>query len=479
MTQTINFAGRDFSAEYERLLALLKIELPEYTDWNHSDAGITLLRLLARETDLLNDYIDLVFNEGFLQTAQFRQSLIELGRLVDYLPEIPSAATTQLTITRKIGTYAPQDTITLPQYTSFTRNDGLNYLSLSEITIPYTSTPCTVDAIQGTVTSVTLTRSSFSVVDFSGNLKFDLGVGVAAGSVAVTEDVLLEGGLGIVSWSEVDSFWRSTSTDRHFLLELNGDTDSVWLVVGDGVNGVLPPEIENINLTYVVCDGASGNCGTGRITGVPTGLEDYFDSVTNPIVANGGAPSESIASLRRQIPAVTRTQRRGVTKEDYEALIEHISGVLWCQAIDRNEDPLFPWEYVALYVTPDGGGAMSELFRNTILNHLQQWGHMLNWSGRYALIDATEYPVNVSIRVWIQSGYTQQMVTQSITTALDSFFALDQRGIGDSMSFVDLHYAVSGAAGVNVVEFASPTTDVSPGIGHIVRPGTYTISYQA
>ena len=474
MTVYINFTGRDFSAEYERLLALLKIELPEYTDWNHSDAGITLLRLLARETDLLNDYIDLVFNEGFLQSAQFRQSLVELGRLVDYLPKIPSAATTQLTIAREYGLNAPQETITIPKYTSFTRNDGLNYLSLDDLTIPYTQSPYTVSAIQGTVTEVTITRESFSVVDFSGFLKYDLGIGVAAGTVELSH-----GSETLTTWTEVDSFWRSIDTDYHFLLELNGDTDSVWLVVGDGTHGALPPEAEDLTLRYVVCEGASGNCGAGRITGVPTGLEDYIDTVTNAIVANGGAASETIASLRRQIPAVTRTQRRAVIKEDYVALIQHLPGVLWCEATDRNEDQIYPWEYVALYIIPDGGGPMSDLFKSAIWTSLSSWGHMLNWSGRYALLDATEYNVDVSMRIWIQPGYTQQTVTTNINTTLNTFFDLSSRGINEALSFVDLHHAISNTTGVRVVEFVTPTADVNPGHGNIIRPGSFTISYQA
>ena len=473
MTQTINFTGRDFSAEYERLLALLKIELPEYTDWNHSDAGITLLRLLARETDLLNDYIDLVFNEGFLQTAQFRQSLVELGRLVDYLPEISSAATTQLSIVREYGSNAPEDTITLPKYTSFTRNDGLNYLSLDSLTIPYTQTPYTVNAIQGTVTEVTITRASFSIVDFSGFLKYNMGAGVAAGTVE-----MFHGEEPVTTWTQVDSFWRSRDTDYHFLTELNGDTDSVWLVVGNGTHGALPPEVDSITLRYVACDGAGGNCGAGRVTGVPVGYEDYIDTVTNTIVANGGSSSETIDSLRRQIPAVTRAQRRAVTHDDYEALVQHQPGVLWCQALDRNEVQFFPWEFVALYIVPDGGGPMNDLFKAGLLNEIGQWGHLLSWPGRYVLLDATEYPVDVTMRVWRATGYTENTVTQNITSALNALFSLDARSIADPLSFVDLHQAVSSVVGVSVVEFVTPTSDVNPGNGNFIRPGTYTIQYQ-
>lgn len=470
---TVNFTGRDFSAEYERLLTLLKSELPEYTDWNHNDAGIVLLRLAARETDLLNDYIDLVFNEGFLQTAQFRQSLIELGRLVDYLPELATSATTTLTLTRKMGMYSPTTPVTVPQFTPFARDDEITYLTIEEHTVPYSATPYDIPAIQGTLNSVTLTSASFENVDWSGFAKYDLGVNVAAGTVEISH-----GTSPTTTWTEVDSFYRSRSTDYHFMLELNGDTDSVWLVVGNGAKGAEPPESTDILVRYIVTDGATGNCGAGLIRTIPDGLYDTIDSVTNNIVANGGSASETTDSLRRQIPAVTRAQRRAVTHDDYEALVQHQPGVLWCQALDRNEFQFFPWEFVALYIVPDGGGPMNDLFKAGLLNEIGQWGHLLSWPGRYVLLDATEYPVDVTMRVWRATGYTENTVTQNITSALNTLFSLDARSIAETLSFIGLHQAVSSVAGVSVVEFVTPTSDVNPGNGNFIRPGTYTIQYQ-
>lgn len=465
MTLEYTFTGRDFTSEYNRLIALLQSELPEYTDLNHSDAGIVLLRLLARETDQLNNYIDRVFSEGFLQTALFKQSLIELGRLVGYLPELANAATTTMLITRSFGIVGDID---IPQHTEFLRSNGLKYINTEAAVL--TGDTITVDVSQGEIVELTLRSTDFNQVDWSGCPKYNLGAGVAANTVSMTH-----GTTPVYTWSEVDSFWRSISSDLHFLLELD-ENDNVWLVTGDGTKGASLPTLTDIAVTYIRTDGKSGNCGAGVISSIPDALAGNVASVTNTIIANGGSDAESVESIRRNIPRVTRTQRRGVTLEDYEALIEHLPGVLWCQALDRNALTAFPWEYVVLYIVPDGGGSMSTNFKNTILAELQDWGHMLNWSGRYLLTDAEEYPVDVTVRIGVASGYNSNTVSAAVLTALNNLFAIDVRGIAETLTFTDLHYAVQNVTGVSYCEFTTPTSDVSPGDGAIITAGTFSIT---
>lgn len=465
MTLEYTYTGRDFTSEYNRLIALLQSELPEYTDLNHSDAGIVLLRLLARETDQLNNYIDRVFSEGFLQTALFKQSLIELGRLVGYLPELPNAATTTMQVTRQFGI---EGDVTIAQYSEFTRSNGLKYINLTEEVM--TGDTISFEVTQGEITELTLRSTDFSQVDWSGCPKYNLGAGVAADSVTITH-----GTSPTYTWTEVDSFWRSESTDFHFLLELD-ENDEVWLVTGDGNKGTALPTLTDISVTYIVTDGKSGNCGAGVITGMPESLIGYVSGVTNTIIANGGADAESTESIRRNIPRVTRTQRRGVTAEDYEALIEHIPGVLWCQALDRNSIDAYPWEFVALYIVPDGGGPMSTNFKNTVLNEMRDWGHMLNWSERYLLRDADEYPVDVTVRIGVSTGYNSNTVSAAVVSSLNTLFDISARGIGESLTFTELHYAVQNTTGVSYCEFTTPIADISPGDGSIITAGTFTVT---
>ena len=465
MTLEYTYTGRDFTSEYNRLIALLQSELPEYTDLNHSDAGIVLIRLLARETDQLNNYIDRVFSEGFLQTALFKQSLIELGMLVGYLPTISNAATTTITITR---TFGMEGDIEVPQYTEFTRSNGLIYVNTDAVTM--TGDAVTFSVTQGEYIELTKTSTDFDTVDWSGHLKLNLGVGVAANTVVMTSGTSPQ-----YTWTEVDSFWRSTSTDRHFLLELDED-DNVWLVIGDGTSGASLPTSTNINISYIKCDGKAGNCGAGMITSIPDALSGLVATVTNPIIANGGADAESTDSIRRNIPRVVRTQRRGVTLEDYNTLVENIPGVLWCQALDRNSLDYYPWEFVALYVVPSGGGPMSTNFKNLILAELQDWGHMQNWSERYVLVDAVEVPVDVNVRIGLAPGYNSSTVIASVMSSLTDLFDIENRGISEPLLFTDLHYSVQNTTGVSYCEFTTPSVDVYPGDGGIITNGSFTVT---
>ena len=465
MTLEYTYTGRDFTSEYNRLIDLLQSELPEYTDLNHSDAGIVLIRLLARETDQLNNYIDRVFSEGFLQTAIFKQSLIELGRLVGYLPVIANAATSSIRLTRTFGI---EGDIDIPQYLEFTRSNGLKYINTDAAVM--TGESITIPVIQGEITEISLASTDFENIDWSGCAKYDLGTGVAANTITMTT-----GTEPVYSWSEVDSFWRSTPTDRHFLLELD-ESDEVWLVVGDGNRGASLTAGSEINISFIKTDGKSGNCGAGVITGIPESLFGIVGSVTNNIIANGGSDAEATESIRRNIPRVTRTQRRGVTLEDYEALVENIPGVLWCQALDRSQLNYFPWEFVALYIVPSGGGPMSDEFKSTIWSELADWGHMQNWENRYLLLDAEEYPVDVTVKIGVTTGYNSNTVTANVLTSLNNLFDISNRGISEELTFTDIHSTVQNTAGVSWCEFTTPTTNIQPGNGQIIVGGSFTVT---
>jgi hypothetical protein len=488
-TPEYNFAGRDFSAEKERLIQLLIAWIVEYTDLNESDAGIFVLEMLNRETDELNFYLNQVFREGFKDTARFRQSLIMIGRTVDYLPVIASAASTRFRLDRKPGVTGP---IAVPRYSEFQRRDGLGYLTVAPVTLQPGIESLEVDAIQGILITRDMEPSEFRIIDKSKHPRANLGVSVAAGTCE-----MWTGSEVVSSWTEVDSFWRSRQTDRHFLLELNGNTDEVWLVLGDGVKGQATPT-EALHVRFVRTAEAAGNCGHSIITIVPDGFDDLI-TATNIEPATGGAPSESTESIRRSIEPVTHAQRRGVNTGDYVALLEHLPGVLHVQALDRNNAPgplnvqMFgstacgwPHEYVVIVVVPEGGGPMSSLMKNQIWDQLTSWGCRGGWRGRYILVDAISQPVNVAMRIGVSEGSVSDVVRSAAIAAIQGVLTPEHRSIGEAQNaahagrigFSEFHMAASAVAGVSWVEFDAPDGDIPVPDGCIATPGTITATIQ-
>ena len=402
-----DFTRRDFTANFERLLNLLSQEVPEMTDRNHSDAGIALIRLLARQTDMLSFYIDEAFTESFIDTARFKQSLIDIARTVDCPLKLAASATSTVILTR--NDTALEAPLVIPKYSIATRIDGAAYLTDAAITFAVDSQEGDTDTVnitQGTRQTITIEPSDFiSNLDLSGRPKYNLGAGVASGSVSVVE-------VNDIVWTEVPSFWRSRDSDRHFMLEVYADLydgvqDSVFLVLGDGINGFGLPDA-NLAVTFNITDGFDGNCGIATITSPPA-IASQHTTVSNTVAATGGAPAEAIEDYRRRIPAVVRTQHRGLTVSDYAALIESVSGVKHCAVIDRNSSSDWPYLYLFIYVIPEGGGPLTSQFKETLSLQCNSWGHLGDWSLRYIIDDAVEDPRDMSCTIGVVAGYNSQL----------------------------------------------------------------------
>jgi uncharacterized phage protein gp47/JayE len=462
-----NFSQRDYTANFERLLTILTEEVPELTDRNHSDGGISLIRLLARETDQLGFYIDEAFIEGFIKTARFLQSLIDLGSMVDIRPLLTSPAATTLTITR--GDTAAR--IVIPAESVFSRADGLIYSITEEAIIETNETTVQVPALQGTYESASVIASDFVDIDSSLRMRYNLGAGVVESTVGMIDNTAQ-------TWTRVDTFYNSQADDYHFRVDLNADAyygveNCCFLTLGDGVYGTATPPT-SATITYVKSDGLIGNCGIGTITSVDL---DFFVTSSNPVAATGGADVESVESLRRRIPRLARTQRRGLTSDDYAAMVESISGVVSVQAVDRSSGETWPYLYIFLYCYPSGGGAISANLRTTIEEACQTWGHFGDWLGRYIIRDVTEVPLDISLQVGKRKGYSENTVSSNITTALTAALFPGMIEVGDGITLLELTQIVYGVAGVDYHSIISPTVNVPGVIGEVPVIGTVSITY--
>jgi hypothetical protein len=464
----IDFSGRDYTATFERLLSLLRQEVPELTDLNHSDAGISLIRLVARDSDQLAFYLDQAFAEGFVSTAKYKQSLLDLAHLTGYYPPLSSAASVTLTATRKTGETGDID---IPKYASFSTAGGVNFVTLQDYTLPSGTSTIDIEVVQGTHETMDLLPADFSYVDRSGFLKCNLGTRIADGTMEITDKLVTE-----TVWSQVESFWRSVSTDSHFVMELfadeyGGETDTCFLVVGDGTKGRTVPT-DGLTLHYVQTSESDGNVGYGLITQAPGLLVD----VTNAEPATGGSAVWDTEQLRTWLPVITQTQRRAVTLEDYEALVESVAGIRQVQALDRSVLPVWPHMYVILYAVPAGGGPMSQLLQNNVMAVLKEKGHLGDWDTRYLLFDAVETSVDVTCSIRVASGYQSATVIAALTTVIQDFFDPDTQDVGDDLDFSTLHLNASRVPGVSWINFTQPSGAIVGTTGHIFTYGTVTVT---
>jgi hypothetical protein len=137
-----------------------------------------------------------------------------------------------------------------------------------------------------------------------------------------------------VRWTEVENFFKSSSKDRHFTLDLNKGVISF----GDAKRGKIPPPGKHIKAKiYYVGGGAKGNVGRNTLTLLEKGIPNV-EGVRNPDAAGGGADSETIEEAKLRGPWMLKHRYRAVTKEDFERLALEASGeVAKAMCFDKKE----------------------------------------------------------------------------------------------------------------------------------------------
>ncbi|MEH2316518.1 putative baseplate assembly protein [Nostoc sp.] len=131
-------------------------------------------------------------------------------------------------------------------------------------------------------------------------------------------------GDGSRPWEEVEDFFNSDASDRHYLL--NRPTGDVSF--GDGRQGQIPlAGLNNIAVRYYrYGGGAKGNVGMDTITSLQSPIPE-IERTTNFWFAEGGADEESIQKTKARAPRELKARDRAVTLEDFAVLAEQTPGV--------------------------------------------------------------------------------------------------------------------------------------------------------
>jgi hypothetical protein len=230
-----------------------------------------------------------------------------------------------------------------------------------------------------------------------------------------------------VRWHEVNTFLRSDSRSRHYLL----DHTSGLLSFGDGRHGLIPPPgTNNVSASYASGGGTSGNLPKGAIGKIQTPLPGLA-TVTNPIAADGGAARETVEQVKERGPWTLRHRQRAVATGDLEWLAREAAGTQVARVRvlpNVNRDLRFEPGWASLVIVPRGTEAKlspgPELIR-AVQSFLQ---------ARAFVGSATGTPARINV---IGPGYLQvvvaaqivpfdidqaELVEQAAIAALDAFF---------------------------------------------------------
>ena len=487
----LDYMARDSDSLLRAMRERIPELLPEWTDYAaEADFGNVLLQAFAYMGDILSYYQDRVANESFLGTAQTRRSIIQHLGLIGYRLGTAAPATTALTLLLPNKDYGGQ-VIRINKGDAFATKSlrdraSIRFEYTGEVALeiicdenlPITTDPATKRTYRYYGSDPFATPRSRSG---SGSDERQPGIPVAEGRLilnerlgdsdgtsnqrfplahprlilrppsqdqAVNNDLILlveygTNSTNIQRWNLRDTLAFSRDDQPDFVVEID-ENDRAFVLFGDGKFGQIPPRNAVIKATYRIGGGAQGNVPARTIETIANApqLALIGATVTNVAPATGGDERECIEHAVLQAPAVFRSRKRAVTKDDYEALARNFQGVGKVRAVAAG------WNVVTLHVAPAGGGNMSDTLRTDLLAYFEDKRPITT---RIEIAGVDYVPIYITAKLEAESYYDPAEVRDRVRTAVEQLLDFEKVDFGRAIYLSKFYEAIEAVQGVRDV----------------------------
>ena len=461
-----SYTDKDHQAIVEDCIARIKqVYGSQYwNDFEEDNAGRMLLEAFAYVADLLLFYLDRQANETYLPTATERQNLINLCRLIGYIPKSAKPALARITVS--IDNPHSMN-VTLPAYSVLETQDGLTFETQSEAVIPAGELAVNVDALEGETLDEVV-----GVSDGEAWQEFYL---PRSGVIEII-DATIDGH----TWRVVDSLADQLENAEVFSVDIDA-----WrraeVLFGDGRNGKIPPADEPISVRYRIGGGVVGNVAPDTITNIRNIATDSAGhkvavNVNNHDWASGGADPESIDSIKLWAPRYFEAQNRCVTQQDYEAIAIKFNGIAKARAFvrERSGEANFIRLYVLTYGNIQGTVALAnQALKDDLLSYMNSYKMLTDWieveDGKWRLVDFFGHVI-------ISDGFSPANIRERIRAVLGLLMDIETREMGQPLRISDVYAAIDNIEGVIFVELDTPTQTITPDSNELLLLGNIDFS---
>jgi hypothetical protein len=358
---TTPIVNLDFDQIKEALINYIKAD-PAFSDYNFEGSALNAIAdVLAYNTHTNAYYANMLHNEGFLDTAQKRSSVVSKAKELGYIPKSISGAQAYVNIT--IYNQPINGIVSLPRGTQFvsTNDYGSHKFVCAETyystTVSNTSVFNSVRLVEGKLVS-----NNYVITPITQFLTIpNKNVDVTTIKVYVRETI---------NSQTREEFTLSTSpldiglVDKIYYLQESYD-GLYQIFFGQNAIGYQPPTNSAVTIEYIV---PSGN---DKANGCRT---FYSDSISDSILVNttqvsfGGAGRENIDSIRHNSKLAYTSRNRAVTELDYEIVLKQKFDFIKSISVwggEKNVPPVYGKVYVS--IQPIAGYVISDQVKKDIL----------------------------------------------------------------------------------------------------------------
>lgn len=318
---SINLVDLDFDNLRNSFKNYLRTQ-DQFKDYDFDGSNFAvLLDLLAYNTTKNAFYTNMAISEGFLDSAQLRNSLYSHAKELNYVPRSKRSAKARVKVSFTASSENQPYVIQKgSQLSTLIKSESYVFSIPETLTVssPNQSFEFTTDIYEGIYL-----KDSYIFVGSSTTQRFKItNKTVDTGSIAVTvfEDGNEVGETYKLSNTLLDLSYKS----KVFFIQV-GETGYYEIYFGDGVLGYQPKENAVIVIDYRTSKGPLGN-GARKfsVDFDPTNRNELLSTPTLEVIepANNGADEETNESIRYYAPRHFQVQERTVKDTDYEIALK-------------------------------------------------------------------------------------------------------------------------------------------------------------
>jgi len=360
----------DFDAIKTNLKSFLQGQT-QFQDYDFEGSSLNiLLDILSYNTHYLAYLANMSTNELYLDSADIRNNIVSLAKMIGYTPSSPRAplASIDVTLNNATGTSVTMNKGTV--FTTSVDDTSYQYVTNSDVTITPSSGIYKFDSLP--IDEGTLVTFKYTVDSTDVDQKFIIPSASADTSTLLVKVQNSSSDSTTETYSLAGGYNNVTSTSKVYFIQ-EGQDGKYEIYFGDGVNGKSLLDGNIIILEYIVTNiedsnGASAFALSGNIGG--------FTDVTISTVSSsqGGASGETDESIRLNAPLQYAAQERAVTTTDYETLVKSIyPNALSVSAWGGEDDETPRYGIVKIGIKAASGSTLTETTKQDIVNKLKPY----------------------------------------------------------------------------------------------------------
>ena len=370
MSNKLVVSEYDFDAIKSNLKSFLQGQ-NSFQDYDFEGSSLNiLLDILSYNTHYLAYLANMSTNELYLDSADIRNNIVSLAKMIGYTPSSPRApmASIDIQLNNATGT-----SVTMSKGTVFTTtvdNTSYQYVTNSDITITpssgiykFSSVPIYEGSLVTFKYTVDINDVDQKFIIPSANADTStLLVKIQNSSTDTTTNTYsLAGG-----YNSVDA-----NSKVYFIQE--GQDGKYEVYFGDGINGKALADGNIVILEYIVTNkDVSNSASSFTLSGNIGGFSDV--TITTISNSQGGAEAETDESIKHNAPLQYAAQDRAVTTSDYETLVQTIyPNALSVSAWGGEDDETPRYGIVKIGIKAASGSTLTETTKADIVNKLKPY----------------------------------------------------------------------------------------------------------